>query len=143
MNQEQLFELMREPLGNLPLTIPPPSFKDLNLEVIHYEEGKSIEVAAPLYEKYNNPAGTILGGYIPTFFDLAYGPLSFLVTQKPTTSLDLNTTFIRPITVQDEKLIIKASVVNKGKSYLVLEAKAYNPEGMLVATSNSRMRILG
>lgn len=143
MNQDELFELMNGPLANAPVQIPPESFKDLNVEVIHYEPEQSIKISAPLYSKYNNPAGTILGGYLPVFFDLAFGPLSFLVAKKPTTTLDLNTSYHRPITTKDETVIVEARVVNLSKSYLCMEAKAFNPQGKLVATANSRSRILG
>ena len=143
MGNEEIFKIMRDYLSDAPVTIPPQSFLDMNIEVISYEDGQSIEISAPLYEKYNNPAGMILGGYLPTFFDLAFGPLSFLVTKRPTTSLDLNTTFIKPISVRDEQIIIKAKVINQSRSYLYLEAKAFNPKQELIAAAISRMRILG
>jgi uncharacterized protein (TIGR00369 family) len=113
----------------------------MNAEIVDYQEDQSIEIKVPLYERYNNPAGIILGGYLPTFFDLAFGPLSFLIAKKPTTSLDLNTTFIRPITAKDREVIIKSSVVNKSKSYLILAAQAFNPKSDLVATATSRLHI--
>ena len=143
MNQEQFFQLMNGPLADSSVQIPPESFEDMNIEVIEYEPEQSIKITAPLYSKYNNPAGTILGGYLPVFFDLAFGPLSFLVAKKPTTTLDLNTSYHRPITTDDEKVIVQAYVVNSSRSYLYMEAKAFNPAGKLVATSSSRLRILG
>ena len=142
MNQEDIFKLMQGYLGDAPVKIPPESFIEHECEVVSYTEGESIEVSAPLFEKYNNPAGNLLGGYLPVFFDLAFGPLSFLVAKKPTTSLDLNTTFIKPISAKDENIFISAYVVSRSKSYLILEAKAFNPRKQLVATATSRMRIL-
>ena len=87
--------------------------------------------------------GQILGGYLPQFFDLTFGPLSYLVTQKPTTSLDINTAFVSPVTPKDEEVVLVASVVNQSRSYLLLEGRATVGEGRLVATATSRMRILG
>lgn len=142
MGQDNVFSVMREMLGETSLTIPPECFKAMNAEIITYDKGQSIEIKVPLYEKYNNPAGLILGGYIPTFFDLAMGPLSFLVAKKPTTSLDLNTAFIRPITVKDKEITVKSSVLNHGKSYLILDGQAFNSRNDLVATATSRMQIL-
>ena len=142
MTQEEIFNLLIRPFGNAPVQIPPESFKDLDVEFINYTPEESIEIAAPLYPKYNNPAGTTLGGYLPVFFDLAFGPLSFLVAKKPTTTLELNTSYHRPISVKDGKIFVKASVVHKGRSYLFLEAQAFNPDRKLVATATSRLRIL-
>ena len=129
--------------GGSALTLPPPSFEEANAEIIEYTEGESIVVKIPLYEKYNNPVGIILGGYLPMFFDLTFGPLAYLVTNKPATSLDINTTFIRPIKSSDGEVTIKSSVVNMSKSYLLLDAQAFVSENSLVATATSRLRILG
>lgn len=129
------------PGGNM-LTLPPESSREMNAEIIEYVEEESIKVKFPLYEKYNNPAGIILGGFLPVFFDLSFGPLSYLAAKKPTVSLDLNTTFIRPVTIKDEEIIIKASVANKSKTFLILEAQAFNSRNSLVASATSRMMIL-
>ena len=138
-----VFEVMARMDGGSALTLPPPSFEEANAEIIEYIEGESIVVKIPLYEKYNNPVGIILGGYLPMFFDLTFGPLAYLVTNKPATSLDINTTFIRPIKSSDGEVTIKSSVVNMSKSYLLLDAQAFVSENSLVATATSRLRILG
>lgn len=142
MEQNDIFEEMREMLGDAPVTLPPNSFKDMNAEIVNYEEGRSIEISIPLHEKYNNPAGLILGGYLPVFFDLAFGPLSFLVAKKPTTSLDLNTTFIRPISVKDKSVRIRATIVSQSKTYLIMDAQAFNAKDEVCATATSRSQIL-
>jgi acyl-coenzyme A thioesterase PaaI-like protein len=77
------------------------------------------------------------------FFDLTFGPLAYLVAKAPATSLDINTTFIRPIRASDGAVTIKSSVVNKSSSYLLLDARAFVVEDKLVATATSRLRILG
>ena len=143
MGATDIFNQMVKMEGGEMLTLPPNSFVEANAEIVEYVEGKSIAVKIPLYEKYNNPVGIILGGYLPMFFDLTFGPLSYLVARKPTTSLDINTTFIRPMSVADKEVTIKSSVVNMSKSYLLLDAKAFNAKGQLLATATSRLRILG
>ncbi|ACN13838.1 conserved hypothetical protein [Desulforapulum autotrophicum HRM2] len=142
MKIKNIYKIMAEMEGGKMLTLPPESAKEMNAELIEYVEEESIKVKFPLYEKYNNPVGLILGGFLPVFFDLSFGPLSYLVAKKPATSLDLNTTFIRPITIKDKEIIIKASVINKSKSYLILDAQAFNSKNDLVATATSRMLIL-
>lgn len=141
MDLENLYELMKDMEGSSMLSLPPESAKEMESEIIEYIEEKSLKVRFPLYEKYNNPAGLILGGFLPVFFDLSFGPLSYLIAKKPTTSLDLNTSFIRPISAKDKEITVCASVVNKSKSYLILEAKAFNNKNELVATATSRMLI--
>ncbi len=137
-----VFEAMEKMQGGSALSLPPPSFEEAGAEIIEYTEGESIIVKIPLYEKYNNPVGVILGGYLPLFFDLTFGPLAYLVTKKPATSLDLNTTFIRPMRCSDGPVIVKSSVVNMSSSYLLLDARAFVSQDKLVATATSRLRIL-
>ena len=143
MEHNDVIEAMRRLMPDAPVTLPPRCYEDLEARILNYEEGTSIEISVPLQEKFNNPAGIILGGYIPTFFDLAFGPLSYLVAKRPTTTLDLNTTFIRPITVRHEAIRVRARVVNRGKTYLVLDGQAYNAGDALVATATSRLQLLG
>jgi len=138
----KVFETMVKMEGGASLSLPPPSFEEAKAEITEYVEGESIVVEIPLFEKYNNPVGIVLGGYLPMFFDLTFGPLSYLVTGRPTTSLDINTSFIRPLKVADGVVRIKSSVVNMSKSYLLLDAQAYVAENKLVATATSRLRIM-
>ena len=137
-----IFKFMAGMAEGAALELPPRSFTEANAEIIDYTEGESIVVRVPLDEKYNNPAGLILGGYLPMFFDLTFGPLAYLVAGKPSTSLDINTTFIRPLRSSDEAVTIKSSVVSQSRSYLVLEARAFVADDKLVATATSRLRIL-
>lgn len=139
----EVFEAMAKMEGGSMLALPPPSFEEANAEIVEYTEGESIVVRIPLYEKYNNPVGVILGGYLPLFFDLTFGPLAYLVTEKPATSLDINTTFIRPMRASDGAVTIKSSVVHTSNSYLLLDAHAYVGEDKLVAMATSRLRITG
>ena len=140
---KDVFEVMAKMEGGSTLSLPPPSFEEANAEIIEYTEGKSILIRIPLYEKYNNPVGVILGGYLPMFFDLTFGPLAYLVAKKPATTLDINTMFIRPMKSSDGAVTIKSSVVNMSSSYLLLDAHAFVSEDKLVATATSRLRILG
>lgn len=141
MDLKKIFSDMMSMEGAEHLTLPPESFATMDGEVIEYVENESIKVSFPVYSKYNNPAGITLGGFLPVFFDLAFGPLSYLVAKKPTSSLDLNTTFIRMVTPNDKEIVVDAKVVSKSRSYLILEADAFNKEGKLVARATSRMLI--
>lgn len=139
----ELFNTMAAMPGAENLQLPPRCFTEVNARIVEYVPGTEITIAVPLHERYTNPVGQILGGYLPQFFDLTFGPLSYLVTQKPTTSLDINTAFVSPVTPKDEEVVLVASVVNQSRSYLLLEGRATVGEGRLVATATSRMRILG
>ncbi|RLD74999.1 MAG: hypothetical protein DRJ07_18870, partial [Bacteroidetes bacterium] len=120
----------------------PLSFVDLEGEILEYNEGKSLKVSFPIKEKYNNPMNLTLGGYFSVFFDLTYGPFSFIETQGPTTSLDLNVSFIKPVSIIDKKIIVEAKIVSKSKTFINFEGKAFKNDGTLLASSTSRMMII-
>ncbi|MCV6621085.1 MAG: PaaI family thioesterase [Cellvibrionaceae bacterium] len=141
MKPEEIFPFMREKIGDPKLEIPPRSFQDMEAKFTAYQEGKLLEIEVPLYEKYGNPFGLVLGGYLPTFFDLAMGPLSFLACQKATTSLDLNTAFIAPLSCNSGFVRVQAEVINISRSYIMMEGRAFDSTGRLVAAATSRLHI--
>ncbi len=138
----QIFEALRQQNIGPKAIIPPPFSKGLGASFLEYIPSKSVKLSFPVKERYNNPFGITFGGYFGVFFDFAFGPFSGLVAGKPTTSLDLNITFLKPLSPKDKTVIIDAWVVSKSKSYLILHAKAHNPQGILVATASTRMLIL-
>ena len=122
--------------------MPPPAIKGLEPTFLEYVPGKSIKVSFPVKESYNNPFGITFGGYLGMFFDTAFGPFSGLTAGKPTTSLDMNIAFLKPLSPKDGEVIIDVEVVSLSKSYLILHAKAYSGRGVLVSTATTRMLIL-
>ena len=122
--------------------IPPPFMKGLEMTYLAYEPKKSVTVSFPIKAAYNNPFGITFGGYFAIFFDAAFGPFSGLTAGAPTTSLDLNVTFIKSLSPKDKEVIVEVEIVNHTKSYLILNAKAYKGDRVLVATATSRMLIL-
>ena len=124
------------------ITVPPLSFIDLGGEIIEHKPTESLKISFPLKEKYNNPMNNILGGYFSVFFDLTYGPFSFMEAKAPTTSLDLNVSFIKPISTKDNNIIIEAKIISRGRTFINFEGKAYKEDGTLLASSTSRMMIM-
>ena len=141
MNQNELFSRIKELVDSNMVTLPPKCHEFLEGKFVNYVEGESLTMTFPLYEKYSNPVGVVLGGFIPLFFDSTMGPLAYLIAKKPVSSLDLNTTFISPLRAAEKEVIITASFVSMSKSYLILEGKAYNSNKKLIATGTSRLKI--
>ena len=125
------------------IEIPPKCYTEMKGELLDFNGEDYIKIAFPVQEKYSNPAGNLLGGMIPAFFDNTFGPLSFMIAKKPTVSLDLNTTFIKPISPKEGELIVEGKAIKITKRFIIFEGKAYNPANELIATGTSRMMILG
>jgi len=119
-----------------------PAIMNLEPTLLEYHPNKSIKWSYPIKEAYNNPFKITFGGYYGMFFDAAFGPFSGLTAGKPTTSLDLNVIYLKPLSTKDKVVIIDVEVVSQSKSYLILSAQAHSGRGVLVATCTSRLLIL-
>ena len=140
--KKELLDSMNKLSQRYDITIPPLSMVDLGAEIIDYKEAESLKVSFPVKEKYNNPMNITLGGYFSVFFDLTYGPFSFMELQGPSISLDLNVSFLKPIAPADKKIIIEAKIVSRSRTFINFEGKAYKVDGTLLASSTSRMMII-
>ena len=137
-----LFSDMMKNMSGSGVEIPPKCFTEIGGQMIEFNEKDYIKIAFPVQEKFSNPAGNLLGGMISAIFDNTFGPLSYLIAKKPTVSLDLNTTFIKPIHPKEQELIVEAKIIKMSKRFILFEGKAYNPANELIATGTSRMMIL-
>ncbi len=122
--------------------IPSKIFKEMQATPIEYQENHKIKISFPIMEKYENPAKQMFGGMIAAAFDNTFGYFSYKMLQKACTTLELNTSFIRPTSVTDKELIVEACLIAKSRGQLVLEGKAHNPQGKLIAVCKTRMMIL-
>ena len=139
---KKVFEKLRSQSPPGKLTVPPPFMSGLGMNYLVCEPGKYAKVSFPIKEAYNNPFGITFGGYFGMFFDAAFGPFSGLTAKAPTTSLDLNVTFLKPLSPKDEEVFIEVEVISQTKSYLILNGKAYKKDDTLVATATSRLYIM-
>jgi len=146
LNKEQTNRILNEMsegfhAGERKIIIPPPSFVDMNAEITSYVKNKSISVSFPVMHNQTNPMGFMQGGYIAAAFDNAYGPLSYLVAKKPTTTIDMNIQYIRGV-VTEQKVIVTANVEAKGFSTIHMTAEMRTEKGKLLATSTTNLLIL-
>ncbi len=139
---KKLFEEINKGNMGKNVQIPPPAVKGLEGTLLEHIPGQSIKWSFPVKESYNNPFGITFGGYYGMFFDAAIGPFSGLTAKRPTTSLDMNITFLKPLSPADQTVVVAVDVVSLSKSYLILSAKAHSGRGVLVATCTSRLLIL-
>jgi len=131
--------------GKLPdsnLELPPKVFVDMEGEFLDYHEGQTLTVRFPVKARYQNPMGHMQGGTIVAAIDNTLGPLSFLVA-PPSVTTQLNTSYIRPVTAQDEHIIITGRVLERTRGQLFMMAEVTNAVGKLVAVSYATCSILG
>ena len=118
--------------------LPPKIFRDMEGRFVAYEKGKSLTAAFPVLERYEGPSGVMQGGMISAAFDNVYGPFSYLLTSSYCITVNLNTSFVRPITRQEGEILVEVTLVDRTKQFLLLDGTARNPQGKLIAQSTSQ-----
>ncbi len=109
--------------ANQPLLMPPPFVDSLGMEVTAFEKGKLLSAVFPFEQRYANPLGLYLGGMTCALMDAVMGPLSYTVFDLPAVTTEFTTTYLRPFTQKDEKILVEAKVIGTTKIRLSLMLK--------------------
>lgn len=135
-----IFNEMAEQFKSLgfEIEIPPSSMTTHGANYIHYELGTVLVAEFPFNERFLNPLKAYQGGFLCAAIDDVFGPLTYMAAKKPALTIQMNTTFIRPFTAKDKKITVRAEVISKSKTLLVLNAVVRTEEGKLIATSTSQ-----
>lgn len=123
MKKIDLIELYTEVLGEKikDYNLPPPSFEIMQCEIVKYDEDeKLIIVKIPTLESWLNPFGTMQGGIIMGAVDNAVGPLSLLAAPMSITR-NIESKFIKPITMNIEFLYVTATLFQQKKKRLIFD----------------------
>jgi uncharacterized protein (TIGR00369 family) len=125
--------------GELPA---PPFMHLLGVERLEAHEGR-VAVAMTPQEFHYNPLGTVHGGILATLLDTATGCAvhSTLPAGIGYTSLDLVTRFLRPVTVASGVLRCEGTVLSRGRTTALAEARLTDAGGRLVAHATSSCRL--
>jgi uncharacterized protein (TIGR00369 family) len=119
--------------------LPPPPIMDLiDLSGMEVEEGSVTFYLEP-QEFHYNPLGTVHGGVISTMLDsaAACSVHSTLPAGVAYTSLDLNVTFLRAVTVASGRLKCSGTVLQRGRRTAYAEARMTDAAGRLIAHATS------
>lgn len=124
------------------LQIPPPVFQDMEGELIRYDPDDQVLVARfPVLDRYQNPLGTMQGGILVALVDNTLGPLSYLAA-PPSVTTQLNTSYLRPVTPEDEYVEVEGRVTEQAGRQLFMTAHVTNAQGKTLALSQATCQIL-
>lgn len=124
------------------LELPPSSSKAMGTVYTEMNLGKSLAARFAFNPLHTNPLKMFQGGFLCAAFDEVFGPLTYMAAGQPVVTLEMSTTFLRPFVAKDEFIEIRAEVVAKTKSILLLKAEAKNKDGKLIATGSNHSMIL-
>ena len=120
--------------------VPPPSFLASGAKIIAHEPNQSLTVAFLVREEQTNPVGSLQGGILSSFFDDAFGPLTFKTMRKPCVSIDMTVNFIRQVR-PGETVVVRVEFKAKSRTLLQLYGEAHNEKNKLIATATSNMMV--
>jgi uncharacterized protein (TIGR00369 family) len=126
---QRVLELMPSDTG---MDLPPRVFIDMEGEFIDLVEGISLTARFPNKDRYMNPMGFMQGGIITAAIDNTVSPLSFMLG-SPNVTQTISTTFKRPIKKTDRFVIVKASMIEKTETHIVMQAEVKSDSGKLMA----------
>lgn len=126
--------------GRIP---PPPIGALVGLELVEVHEGRAVFTLEPA-ECHYNPIGSMHGGMITTLLDSAMSCAVHTTLPKGTgyTTLDLNVTFLRPVTVATGRLRGEGRAVHVGSRVGTAEGRVTDTAGKLYATGTTTCVIL-
>jgi uncharacterized protein (TIGR00369 family) len=121
--------------GELPR---PPIMNTLGIDGFEPAEGH-VTVYLTVAEFHYNPLGSVHGGVIATVLDTATGCAvhSTLPAGVGYTSLDLATKFLRPATVRSGRLRAEGTVIHRGRTTALAEARLFDATDRLLAHATS------
>jgi len=124
--------------------LPPPPVADLvGFEPTFVSPGLVVFAYEPREEHYN-ALGTVHGGIVTTILDSAMSCAvhSELESGVAYATVELKTSFVRPVTLATGPLRAEGRIVHQGSRIATAEAKLLDATGTLYATSSSTSMIL-
>jgi uncharacterized protein (TIGR00369 family) len=117
---------------------PPPVAELIGFRPTYVMPGRVVFAYEPREEHYN-PLGTVHGGIVTTVLDTVMGCAvqSLLAAGVSYITIELKTSFVRPVKLASGPLRAEGTVVHAGSRVATAEAKLLDPEGKLFAHATS------
>jgi uncharacterized protein (TIGR00369 family) len=125
--------------------IPPPPVAELvGFTPTFVMPGRVVFAYEPREEHYN-PLGSVHGGILTTVLDTVMGCAvqSLLAEDISYVTIELKTSFVRPVTLASGPLRAEGTVVHAGSRVATAEAKLFDAEGTLFAHATSTLLVKG
>jgi uncharacterized protein (TIGR00369 family) len=134
MNFSGLTESQQKRIERAISAVPFAKFLGIQLESI--EPGRAT-MSLQIRDELKQNAGVVHGGVVASLIDsaMAFAILPLLKDDQLTTTVDLTTSYLRPLT--NGKISATARVIREGGRIVVLSAELHDDQGNLSATALS------
>lgn len=137
---ERVLAALRSLPGAEGMEMPPPVFREMGGEITAFDrEAGSIRAVWPVGDRHRGPTGVMQGGVLTALFDNTFGPLAYLAGEGFFVSLDLRTTFVRPVGPEHGEVEIAAELVDRTRRFLILRGEALRADGSRAALCETTM----
>jgi len=122
---------------------PPPISRLMNFWIVSAEPGEAVFECEP-GEYHDNPLGMVHGGLACTLLDTVVGCAAQTTLPKGVgyTSIDLNVSYLRPITSGSGMIRATGRVVKGGQRVIFAEGMIEDAAGRALATATSSLLVL-
>ncbi len=124
--------------------VRPPFSETTDIRPVEIELGRVVFEGTPS-ERFYNPMGTVHGGWLAALLDtaMACAIQSMLPAGQSYTTLEMKTTFARPVFEATGLLRCEGVVLSMGARVGSSEGKVFDKEGNLVAHGSETCLIMG
>ena len=126
--------------GELP---PPPIARLLGMDITRVDDGEVVFTLEP-HPSHYNPIGVVHGGVLSTALDTVTGCAVHSTLQPGWgyTSIDLNVTYLRPVTLTSGMLSATGSVTKGGRRVSFATGEIRDASGAVVATATGSLLMI-
>ena len=126
--------------GELP---PPPIARLLGMDIAEVLDGEVSFTLEP-HSSHYNPIGVVHGGVLSTVLDTVTGCAvhSTLAAGWGYTSIDLNVSYLRGVTLDSGRLTFTGRVIKRGRRVMFTSAEGVDARGEVVATATSSLLVM-
>ncbi|HEX5859631.1 MAG TPA: PaaI family thioesterase [Microbacterium sp.] len=122
---------------------PPPISRLMNFWIVSADPGEAVFECEP-GEYHDNPLGMVHGGLACTLLDTVVGCAAHTTLPKGVgyTSIDLNVSYLRPITSASGVIRATGRVVKGGQRVIFASGEIQDAAGRTLATATSSLLVL-
>jgi uncharacterized protein (TIGR00369 family) len=122
---------------------PPPIAVLLGMGITSVDDGEVVFTVAP-HPSHYNPIGVVHGGVLSTALDTVLGCAVHSTLQPgwAYTSIDLNVSYLRGVTLDSGMLTFTGRVIKRGRRVMFASAEGVDAAGNVVATATSSLLVM-
>ena len=126
--------------GELP---PPPIARLLGMDITRVDDGEVVFTLEP-HPSHYNPIGVVHGGVLSTALDTVTGCAVHSTLQPGWgyTSIDLNVSYLRGVTLDSGTITFTGRVTKRGRRVMFASAEGVDSAGDLIATATSSLLVM-